>query len=303
MHNMPYSIPNADTSMSGRYWLYGYDTLGTVPIAMDYIDITINPRNTAELHDTILPEQLPWSRFGLIFYAETDTAIYRPDPTSMCDSLINYHLHIYDTIFDTVLYYTCESDLPVQYDDSLFYQEGQGHFQYTGSHGEDSIVTFILHIIPNSDTTIYDTITEDQLPWYAFDTVFTDSVADYIYHTNNEAGCDSLVHYNLYVFWNGDHCDTTLTYPNFVTPNGDGTNDRFVIGGLLENNCFKYSDLSIYDRTGHLVYHKKNISNDTDWWDPADRHTPAGTYFFYFKAHGVNIWTQHRGVIEVLRDK
>jgi len=303
MHDMPYSIPNADTSMSGRYWLYGYDTLGTVPIAMDYIDITINPRNTAELHDTILPEQLPWSRFGLIFYAETDTAIYRPDPASMCDSLINYHLHIYDTIFDTVLYYTCESDLPVQYDDSLFYQEGQGHFQYTGSHGEDSIVTFILHIIPDSDTAICDTITEDQLPWFAFDTVFTDSVADYIYHTFNEAGCDSTIHYYLHVYWNGDHCDTNLSFPNMVTPNGDGSNDRFVIVGLLENNCFKYSELSIYDRTGRRVYHKVNIADEGDWWDPAAQRIPAGTYFYYFKAHGVTIHTQHTGVIEVLHDK
>jgi gliding motility-associated-like protein len=270
---------------------------------MDYIDITINPRNTAELHDTILQEQLPWSRFGLIFFAETDTEIYRPDPASMCDSLINYHLHIYDTIFDTVLYYTCESDLPVQYDDSLFYQEGQGHFQYTGSHGEDSIVTFILHIIPDSDTTIYDTITEDQLPWFAFDTVFTDSVADYIYHTFNEAGCDSTIHYYLHVYWNGDHCDTNLSFPNMVTPNGDGSNDRFVIVGLLENNCFKYSELSIYDRTGRCVYHKVNIADEGDWWDPAAQRIPAGTYFYYFKAHGINIHTQHTGVIEVLTEK
>lgn len=299
MHDMLYAIPNADTSLSGRYWLYGYDTLGTVTIAMDYIDITINPRNTAELHDTILPEQLPWSRFGLLFYAETDTAIYRPDPTSMCDSLINYHLHIYDTIFDTVLYYTCENDLPVQYGDSLFYHEGAGTFHFSGSHGEDSIVTFILNIIPSSDTTICDSITEDQLPWFAMDTVFYDTVTDYIVSTYNEAGCDSIIHYCLYIFWNGDHCDTNLTYPNLVTPNGDGVNDRFVIGGLTEHNCFKYNELTIYDRYGHCVYHRRNISDD-DWWDPAAQRAPSGTYFYYFKAHGVNIWTQHRGVIEVL---
>jgi gliding motility-associated-like protein len=221
----------------------------------------------------------------------------------MCDSLINYHLHIYDTIFDTVLYYTCENDLPVQYGDSLFYHEGSGTFHFYGSHGEDSIVTFILHIIPSSDTTIRDSITEDQLPWFAFDTVFNDTVSDYIYHTFNEAGCDSIIHYNLFIFWNGDHCDTNLSFPNLVTPNGDGANDRFVIMGLLENNCFKYNELYIYDRTGRRVFHKVNIANDDDWWDPAAQRIPAGTYFYIFKAHGVNIWTQHRGVIEVLRNK
>ena len=300
-HDMPYSIPNADTAMSGRYWLYGYDTLSTVPTAMDYIDIIIHPRHTAEIHETILQSQLPWSRFDILFYAETDTTILQPDPLSVCDSLIIYHLHFYDTIYDTVLYYACESDLPIQYDTAWFEGEGQRTFYYTGSHGEDSLVTFVLHVIPSSDTTLYDTITEDQLPWFAMDTVFNDSVADYIYRTFNEAGCDSIIHYNLFIYWNGDHCDTSLSYPNLVTPNGDGTNDRFVITGLLENNCFKYSELSIYDRTGRRVFHKVNISSDDDWWDPAAQRIPSGTYFYYFRAHGVTIHTQHTGVIEVLK--
>ena len=297
----PFFILYADSTAEGAYIIEAFDTTRDI-VYTDSIYIHIRPRSVTEYSDTILESQLPWSRFGILFYTETDTTILRPDPSSMCDSLIIYHLHIYDTIYDTVLYYTCESDLPVQYRDSLFYQEGQGHFHYTGSHGEDSIVTFILHIIPSSDTTICDSITEDQLPWFILDTVFNDSVADYIYHTFNEAGCDSIIHYNLYIFWNGDHCDTALTYPNVVTPNGDGVNDRFVIGGLIEHNCFKYNELFIFDRTGRCVYHKRNIAAESDWWDPAEQRTPSGTYFFYFKAHGVNIWTQHRGVIEVLKE-
>ena len=168
-----------------------------------------------------------------------------------------------------------------EYGDSLFYHEGAGTFHFSGSHGEDSIVTFILHVIPSSDTTICDSITEDQLPWFAMDTVFNDTVADYTVHTYNEAGCDSLIHYSLFIFWNGDHCDTALTYPNVVTPNGDGVNDRFVIGGLIEHNCFKYSELTIYDRYGHCVYHKRNIANESDWWNPAAQRAPSGTYFYY----------------------
>ncbi len=78
-------------------------------------------------------------------------------------------------------------------------------------------------------------------------------------------------------------------------------NDRFVIGGLLENNCFHYNELFIYDRTGRCVYHKTNISDPDDWWNPAAHRIPSDTYFFYFRAHGVTIRTQHIGVIEVLQ--
>ena len=298
----PFLILHADSTAEGVYIIEAFDTTKNI-VYTDSIYIHIHPRSMTEYSDTILESQLPWNRFGLFFYTETDTTILRPDPLSVCDSLINYHLHIYDTIYDTVLYYSCESDLPIRYNDTLFTQEGQAAFLYTGSHGEDSLVTFILHVIPSSDTTICDSITEDQLPWFAMDTVFNDTMADYIVRTINEAGCDSIIHYNLYIFWNGDHCDTSLSYPNVITPNGDGVNDRFVIGGLIENNCFKYNELTIYDRTGHCVYHKRNIANESDWWNPAAQRTPSGTYFYYFKAHGVNIWTQHRGVIEVLRDK
>ena len=113
--------------------------------------------------------------------------------------------------------------------------------------------------------------------------------------------CDSIIHYRLHVYRNIH--DTTLKFSNLVTPNGDGYNDRFVIGGLLENNCFKYNELTIYDRSGHQVYHHRNIATDDDWWNPAAQRAPSGTYFYYFKAHGINIHTQHSGVIEVLSDK
>ena len=299
----PYTIPDIDTTMSGTYTFEAFSYNNCYPIFYDTVNIHIYPSARVEFFDTIRDNQIPYHRFNTHFYSETDTIIIRPNPLSPCDSIIHYHLHIDRNIYDTVLYYACEGDLPIRYDDTLLDQGGQSTFHFISSNGEDSLVTFFLHIIPSSDTTICDSITEEQLPWFAFDTVFNDTVADYIYHTYNEAGCDSIIHYSLFIFWNGDHCDTALSYPNVVTPNGDGTNDCFVIGGLIEHNCFKYNELTIYDRYGHCVYHKRNIATEADWWDPAAQRTPAGTYFYYFKAHGVNIWTQHRGVIEVLRDK
>jgi gliding motility-associated-like protein len=285
----PYIIPHADSSMSGSYIVQGISTEDCHYLLSDTIRLYVHKSRHFDARDTIVENQLPWSRFDTLFYTETDTVITLSQSTLSFDSIYNYHLRIYYNVADTLLYYACESKLPVQYDTATLYQEGQYPFLFTGSHGQDSNITFILHIIPNSDTTIRDSITESQLPWFAFDTLFTDTVADYIYHLYNEAGCDSIIHYNLYIFWNGDHCDTALSYPNVVTPNGDGVNDRFVIGGLIEHNCFKYNELTIYDRYGHCVYHKRNIANESDWWNPAAQRAPSGTYFYYFKAHGVNI--------------
>lgn len=250
--------------------------------------------------DTIVENQLPWSRFGETFSDTTATTIIIPAQHPKCDSVIDYHLFVYSNLFDTTIHYVCDNQLPVTIDSVTFNGEGIHNSLLQGCHGEDSTVTIYLFVVPSTDTTIYDTIVDIQFPWFFFDTIFSDSVADHIFHTYNEAGCDSTIHYNLYVYWNGDHCDTTLSYPNVITPNGDGINDSFVIEGLIENNCFKYNELIIFNRDGRKVYHVRNIHNESDWWSPATN-MPEGTYFYIFTAHGINIHTKHNGIIELLR--
>lgn len=252
------------------------------------------------IRDTIVENDLPWRRLDTVFTSDIDTVIIHPDIHPRCDSIISYHLKVYWNVADTIDSHTCSDSLPVIYNGDTLYAEGSRTNFFYGDHGQDSLVTFRLHVIPDSDTTLYDTILDTQLPWYFHDSVFTDTAKDFAFHFVNEAGCDSTVYYNLYIFWSGDHCDSTLYFPNIVTPNGDGANDKFVVWGLLENDCFRYNELTIYDRTGRCVFHKVNIANDNDWWAPSDR-MPAGSYFYYFRAHGVHIHTQHTGVIELLR--
>ena len=292
----------ADTAYTGWYHLRNTDPTACDTVN-DSIYITIHTSFYQQTLDTIVENQLPWQRFGISFHNDFDTTFIRPTGLENCDSIIDYHLKVYFNHYDTAFYYLCPDQLPVTIDTLTFAQEGDYDFAHAGSHGEDSIFTFSLHLIPSTDTTIRDSILESQLPWPIFDTLFTDTISDYLYHTYNQAGCDSTIHYSLYIFWEGDHCDTTLTFGNVVTPNGDGINDRFVIGGLIENNCFKYNELSIFNRWGRRVYHRTNISKEEDWWDPAADRVPTGTYFYIFKAHGVTIATQHQGVIEVMNSK
>lgn len=267
--------------------------------------------------DTTVQNQLPWTFMQDTFNVDFDTLLLSDVYTfshtytlsgvrPACDTILHYYLHVWPNMTDSVILFICPGETPFPYNDSTFISNDTA-VVYHGQHGEDSSVFYRVYTLANTDTIIVDSVLESQLPWSFFDTLFTDTVSRYPFHLYNEQGCDSTIYYSLYVLWDGDHCDTNLTFPNVVTANGDGINDRFVIGGLLENNCFKYNELHIYDRTGRLVYSFRNIASEAEWWDPNgtnDRHghrVPDGTYFYIFKAHGVTIWTMHQGVIEVLR--
>lgn len=94
---------------------------------------------------------------------------------------------------------------------------------------------------------------------------------------------------------------STLQFPSVVTPNGDGYNDRFRIGNLIEYHRYPYNKLTIYDRWGHLVYQVDNISLDDHFWDPESTSTPDGTYYYRFVGSGNDGSVQRNGVIEILR--
>ncbi|KAI9549366.1 LOW QUALITY PROTEIN: hypothetical protein GHT06_003732 [Daphnia sinensis] len=65
-----------------------------------------------------------------------------------------------------------------------------------------------------------------------------------------------------------------LFIPNVITPNGDGSNDRFEIKGL---NKFLKTELVIFDRWGDHVFEQINYQND---WSAFGLST--GTFFYIF---------------------
>lgn len=83
-----------------------------------------------------------------------------------------------------------------------------------------------------------------------------------------------------------------LTFPNIITPNGDGFNDLFAIGNL-QYHLSKPNELVIYNRWGQTVYRAKNydtysqgkkIMPGTQQFN-GDR-LPEGTYYFVFTLDG-----------------
>ena len=92
-----------------------------------------------------------------------------------------------------------------------------------------------------------------------------------------------------------------LQFPNLVTPNGDGINDRWRIVNLLEYGLYSMNELWIYSRWGDLVYHVRDIHDESQFWDPTDLFCPDGTYFYRFSAKSFCGLIRLNGVIEVVR--
>lgn len=92
-----------------------------------------------------------------------------------------------------------------------------------------------------------------------------------------------------------------LQFPNVITANGDGINDRFVIVNLVDGMGYPNNSLAIYDRWGKRVYFKENITKDEDFWDPAKDNIPNGTYFWRFSGKGYLGNIQRNGSVEVIR--
>ena len=92
-----------------------------------------------------------------------------------------------------------------------------------------------------------------------------------------------------------------LQFPNVVTPNGDGTNDTWRVVNLLEMSLYTMNELWIYNKWGTLVYHVKNIREESDFWDPTATRSPDGTYFFRFSAKSIHGLVRTNGSIEVVR--
>ena len=140
-------------------------------------------------------------------------------------------------------------------------------------------------------------------------------------HNYEEEGTYTVV---LTVF-NTQGCDTNYTtevlikpvnlfIPNVFTPNGDGTNDTFIItedegsedDGLKSIGQFEYesydvlslyyerSELVIFNRWGRIVYRSSDYQND---WDGGK--LPDGVYFYVLKCFGAKSDDIFKGSVSI----
>jgi gliding motility-associated-like protein len=92
-----------------------------------------------------------------------------------------------------------------------------------------------------------------------------------------------------------------LEFPNLVTPNGDGQNDRWEIKNLVDLGLYPMNEVWIFNQWGVQVFHARDIYRSEQFWNPNDCHCPDGTYIFRFQARSPYGIVRRNGVIEVLR--
>lgn len=85
---------------------------------------------------------------------------------------------------------------------------------------------------------------------------------------------------------------------NTITPNGDGTNDTWIIGHI---DKYPNAQVTIYDRWGQKVFNTIGYSNASAW-DGTNRgfFLPAGTYYYVIDLKTGSDDDQHNGYITVV---
>jgi gliding motility-associated-like protein len=91
-------------------------------------------------------------------------------------------------------------------------------------------------------------------------------------------GCESSYALNYTIY------PEDVIIPNVFSPNGDGSNDLFVI----ENGEFTRNQLEIYNRWGQIIYEAKDYRNS---WRAND--VPEGTYYYVFTLASGKDYTGH----------
>ena len=84
-----------------------------------------------------------------------------------------------------------------------------------------------------------------------------------------------------------------LDFPNVITPNGDGKNERFIIAGLEK---YPGSKIFIYNRWGGMVYQSKDYRND---WNGSGLN--EGTYYYILEVRRPEGNSVHKGWVEIIR--
>lgn len=131
-------------------------------------------------------------------------------------------------------------------------------YQINGT-GSSDIVT--LNWIPATDLSCTNCLNPTASPI---------KTTDYVLHVVNDGGCAASDSIRIMVICDGKN----FFIPNTFSPNGDGSNDRFIVRGVGLNVI---PSITIFNRWGQVVFEKRNFApnDEASGWDGNFNGKPA----------------------------
>jgi gliding motility-associated-like protein len=113
----------------------------------------------------------------------------------------------------------------------------------------------------------------------------------YVVTATSAAGCKDSASFGVNVVE-----DFKVDAVNIMSPNGDGKNDKWVIQNI---DSYPNNEVKIFDRTGRMVYSRRNYNNE---WDATMNGSPLaeGTYYYILTFGGGKT---AKGFITIIRDR
>lgn len=200
-HQLPLTWNGVEFGDAGQQTItltgsHGVDSLLTMRVAV--IEDT-----RLDVHDTVLENQLPWGLDGHETFAGDTATEYMTVNAGGCDSLITYSLHVWRNSLDSIDSTVCRHQLPIEWNGLTFADAGVQTLMLADVHGADSVTVMTLAVNEDNQGEWSDTVVENNLPWpgvEGFEPLT--GATDTLYLLQNAAGCDSLLHYSLHVWWN-----------------------------------------------------------------------------------------------------
>ncbi len=212
----------------------------------------------------------PWSDSTLLVAPSSDTTYtLLATDSNGCRHTLTHPLAVHPVFNDTLSATICQGE-SYTFGNSLLSQATvETHNLSTALHGCDSIVTLLLAVNDNTDTTIIHTIADSLLPYTFNGITFNDQTNGQLIHLDNAAGCDSLINFSLAVIWNNKvtHIDSTVCHNHLplswhgITIADTGTYSVRLSGAHGE------------DSTLYLHLHSAPVYNDTIPYSICDNET------------------------------
>ena len=219
--NPVYNVPMSEEICAGDTFLFFgqsfmtaglyTDTLQTVNGCDSVIslNLTVNEATSETIVVNIVENDLPYE-INQTSYDTAGTYIQHLTNVAGCDSLLTIHLYVANNTITHRQAMICQNMLPALWQGHVWHGAGVVIDTLEAATGADSIVVLTLTVGLPTESEIYDTILQNNLPFVLNDSSYF-AAGVYVQHRINVAGCDSTITIHLTVLNNvRTELDTTV---------------------------------------------------------------------------------------------